>query len=293
MPVALKWFLWILLVLFGLFVLFWVYFRFFMHFGDSPEEIAARIKKAPYPVTAHTYKASDRTMRYFQGGKEGQPAVIFVHGSPGNWEAWEKYLTDSLLCQEARIIAVDRLGYGGSTPGIPVASLEEHAASLRPLVESLHAVGPVILVGHSMGGPIIARAAMDYPTLVDGLLILAGSADPALEKVRGIQHFIKHKATRWLIPPDLDMSNRELLPHAEHLALMTPRWNSLAMPVTIMQGKKDALVPWKNAEYMQGLMQAHPPKMVWFEDENHFIPWTQQAAVRAEIMSLLQAAPRR
>jgi pimeloyl-ACP methyl ester carboxylesterase len=287
MAIFFKWLLWILMGLLVVFIAVWVYFRFFMSFGASAEEITRRMALAPYPVTSHTYLADTHTMHYMAGGQADKPAVVFVHGSPGNWEAWSSYLTDSTLCEHARIIAIDRLGYGGSTPGEPVASLQVHAASLRPLVDSLHRQGKVILVGHSMGGPIVARAAMDFPELLDGVVILAGSADSKQEKVMGIQYFIQHKATRWLIPPDLDMSNRELMPHGEELSYMKDRWKDIQVPFTILHGKKDQLVPWENAEFMEQQMTLRPPKMIYFPEENHFIPWTQQEVVRREIMGYL------
>ncbi|MDX2284984.1 MAG: alpha/beta hydrolase [Bacteroidia bacterium] len=286
---VIKWLLRILLGLLGLLILFWIYFRFFASFGPSSKEVAARMAQAPYPVTARTYLHGADTMRYLQGGRPDGPALVFVHGSPGNWEAWEAYLRDTALCEYARIYAIDRLGYGGSMPGTPVASLEMHAASLRPLVDSLHAAGKVILIGHSMGGPIVARAAMDFPELLDGIMILAGSADPAQEKVMGIQRFIQHRATRWLIPPDLDMSNRELMPHAEELARMQPRWDSIPIPVTILHGQKDQLVPWQNAEYMASRMPSNPPRLILLPEENHFIPWTRTDTVRAELIRMLEA----
>ncbi|TAE51628.1 MAG: alpha/beta hydrolase [Bacteroidetes bacterium] len=286
MALFFKWMLWILLGLLALFVIVWVYFRFFMSFGASPEEIAQKMAKAPYPVTSQTYLSGANTMHYMEGGRTDKPvAVVFVHGSPGNWEGWQSYLTDSVLCEQARVIAIDRLGYGGSMPGEPVSSIGAHAASLRPLVDSLHAHGKVILVGHSMGGAIVARAAMDFPELLDAVVILAGSADSKQEKVMGIQYFIQHKATRWLIPPDLDMSNRELMPHGEELASMKGRWKDIQIPVTILQGKKDQLVPWQNAEFISQEITLRPPKVIYFPEENHFIPWTQREVVRREIMA--------
>jgi len=43
--------------------------------------------------------------------------VLFVHGSPGAWDAWERFLKDPELRAAARLIALDRPGFGGSERG--------------------------------------------------------------------------------------------------------------------------------------------------------------------------------
>ncbi len=52
---------------------------------------------------------------------------------------------------------------------------------MKPILE-LVVNQKTILVGHSLGGPVIARTAMDYPDLVDGLILVGGSIDPEMEK---------------------------------------------------------------------------------------------------------------
>src|SRR3546814_16092495 len=55
---------------------------------------------------------------------------------------------------------------------------------------------PAIVVGHSLGGPIAAKLAMDYPDRVRGLLLLAPSVAPALEAPRWYQRLATRSAER-------------------------------------------------------------------------------------------------
>ena len=86
--------------------------------------------------------------------------MILVHGTPGDATAWTDYLETPI--DGAEMIAVDRPGFGCSTPRTAVPSLEAQARALEPLLVERGGAWP-ILVGHSQGGPIIVRTAIDYP----------------------------------------------------------------------------------------------------------------------------------
>src|SRR3546814_18455192 len=62
---------------------------------------------------------------------------------------------------------------------------------------------PAIVVGHSLGGPIAAKLAMDYPDRVRGLLLLAPSVAPALEAPRWYQRLATWRVVQWLLPRTL------------------------------------------------------------------------------------------
>jgi len=49
---------------------------------------------------------------------------------------------------------------------VPEPSLEKQAALIADLVRPEVSQRPAILVGHSFGGPVIARIAIDYPSFV-------------------------------------------------------------------------------------------------------------------------------
>lgn len=55
-----------------------------------------------------------RTIHYIETGKADMPTLVFVHGSPGSWDAYKNYLSDTVLLQNFRMIAPDRPGFGYS-----------------------------------------------------------------------------------------------------------------------------------------------------------------------------------
>mgnify|MGYP006422752319 CR=1 FL=1 len=90
--------------------------------------------------------------------------------------------------------AAHRLGYGNSTPGHEL-SLEAHARSLEPFLtgtfssDAQRGVRP-ILVGHSCGGPVALRAAVEYPDLVGGVVLVAGATDPYMQDSRWFRRLV-------------------------------------------------------------------------------------------------------
>ncbi len=217
------------------------------------------------------------TLMTYQAGEENGRPVIFVHGTPGQADNWAWLLRNppsGILC-----IAVDRPGFGASTPAEGYRLLSEEAGALHPLLESLRGRDP-ILVGHSLGGPIIVQAALDYPDLVGGLVIAAGSLSPSVEKVFAIQYLGDFPGISALVPRPLRNSNRELLPLREDLEKLLPRLPHITCPVTIIHGTDDMLVPFENVAYME---KAFAPGVIHetivLKGENHFLPWTSQETI--------------
>ncbi len=95
--------------------------------------------------------------------------LVFLHGVGGGHHAWEKQLPYfSSLGYPSH--AWDQPGYGHSSMIEPY-DLEHVSASLARLIEALAEGGPVVLVGHSMGGMIAQEAYVRYPKLIKALAL--------------------------------------------------------------------------------------------------------------------------
>lgn len=244
--------------------------------------------KEPKPVFK-TYDADGQTMHYAGIGNDSLPLIIFVHGSPGGWDAYLDYFKDTALTNHAMLVSVDRIGYGGSEAGNGEKSLEKQGRAIAPLLSLSKSGKKPILVGHSLGGPIIARMAMDYPNAIGSLIMLAPSIDPGMEKYEWYRPIFKLGVMRAIFPPSLQASNTELMPLKGELEKMMPLWQNIKIPCTIMHGKKDMLVPYGNVPFFEKMLVNAPKKeVVAFDKENHFIPWTQYKAVRDKILEHLE-----
>lgn len=239
--------------------------------------------------SSHLYTVDGRTMHFVEAGTNGPvPLILFVHGSPGNWKAWAQYLSDPDLAARAHLIAVDRPGFGGSGAGHVEPSLEQQCRDIAPLLNLASPGQRVVLVGHSFGGPIVCRLAMDHPGKVTDVIVLAGSIDPGQEKTKWYQYAAEWWIFRWLVPSDLELANREIRPLKGGLTDMLPLWPKIHQRVTVIQGLADNLVPPENADFAQRMMtNARPLEIIRIPGMNHFLPWKQYPLVKAKILEHL------
>jgi pimeloyl-ACP methyl ester carboxylesterase len=109
-----------------------------------------------------------RMMRYYQTGN-GED-ILFIHGSMGSVEDWETLYP--LLKDRYRVTAIDRPGMGFSDIKDKDYTIEGNAQIAKEIIKKLD-LKNVIIVGHSRGGAIALRMAIDYDENIKGYLLLA------------------------------------------------------------------------------------------------------------------------
>jgi len=258
------------------------------NFEITPAEMKNYFKEKPQQPNFVTYIALNHEMFYAETGSDTNQLVLFVHGAPGSWEGFMKYLGDTALMHRAHLVSVDRPGYGKSGMGKSVTSIEAQAAMIKPILDSNKSGKPAILVGHSLGGPVIARIAMDYPHQVGALIFLAPAIDPENEKIYAISYPANWKIFRWMVPTVWKVTNDEKLSHVEELQKMLPLWASIHIPCTYMYGEKDGIVPPVNVEFAKRMLTNASLQIITFPEENHYIPWTQQDSITQVILDYLE-----
>lgn len=231
----------------------------------------------------------EHRVHYAQIGADTLPTVLFIHGSPGSWDAFIGFFADSVLYTKAHLISADRPGFGKSELGQPEPSLQAQAAALAPLLK----VGRVggrkpILVGHSLGGPVAVRLAIDFPDAIGGLILVAPSVDPTLEAQEWYRPLLGSFPVRQWLPTEFDVSNMEIWPLKRELKAMMPGWVTIRVPVTVIQGETDDLVPPANARFAKRMLANAPTEMLMIPNMNHFIPWSRPDLIRDAILKQLQ-----
>jgi pimeloyl-ACP methyl ester carboxylesterase len=152
----------------------------------------------------------------------------------------------------------------------------------------------VYLVGHSYGSPVALLAGLEHPDKVAGVLLIGGDVDPAEEKPWWIQHVFGWRMTSWVLPHALRQCNREMLTVRGDLEAMQPKLAALTVPVVMLHGDQDPLVPVANVAWLEQQLAASGKSPLFAKiilpGVNHFIPWEHPDAVRQALDRLTQMA---
>ncbi|GAB7182997.1 2-succinyl-6-hydroxy-2,4-cyclohexadiene-1-carboxylate synthase MenH [Kitasatospora sp. Ki12] len=131
----------------------------------KPEELKPEELTVPVP-------GGDLAVLRWPAEEPGAPTVVAVHGITANGLAW--YEVARRLAGRVTLIAPDLRGRGASRSVTGPYGLARHADDVAALITAL-GVGPVVLVGHSMGAWVTALAAVRHPGLVRRVLLVDGA----------------------------------------------------------------------------------------------------------------------
>jgi len=257
-----------------------------MKFRMSDSEAKEKFSKNNVALITEFIKIDGFKMHYAKTGNDTLPTLFFVHGSPGGWTAFERYMQDKDLLSRYRMISVDRPGFGYSQFG-DAKNLEEQSKLISPIAKLFQNGKPMYAVGHSLGGPMIVKLQMDNENLFTGLVFLAASNDPDEEKPERWRYVMKSIPLNYFLPGAFRPSNKELVYLKTDLKYLDKQWEKITCPVWIIHGDKDTFVPVGNVEYTKKkLTKAKSVDVKILPGARHFIPWEQYDDIKEVLMRL-------
>lgn len=249
------------------------------------------------PVAADLY--------YFihDGGGGGSPPLILIHGAGGDHLYWPPKLR---RLPGYRVFAVDLPGHGKS-----VASSQQSVDGYaRSVIEWMDAVviSSAILVGHSMGGAIAMKIALDYPerSKALGLVGVAGrlrvnpdilefsSNDKTFQRAVELViqwGFSSHAPTRLVELAAKRMSEtRPSVLFGDFMACnafnVVDRLEEIAQPVLIIGGADDCMTPIRYLQLMANKIPNANLEIV--PDAGHMVMLEKPEAVAGLLKSFLK-----
>lgn len=263
-------------------------------------------------------------------GKPVNPVtVVFAHGWTLAHTVWIPFIELIQAAHNVRIIAYDQPGHGRSTLGTDYrATIRALGETLADVLESTVPDGPVILVGHSMGGMTIMAYAGAHPEeigdRVRGILLTGTSAGDITRRFKGVEsvvmraihrapmiptgNFITQRGQRHSLfgdrckPEDLAFTVKVMastpLPTLSryYLALMdhdeTENLGHLSRTSTVfMVGEKDRLTSTRHARRMHTAVPGS--RLVVVPGAGHMLMFEAPDLLAIELTHLLQGAQAR
>jgi pimeloyl-ACP methyl ester carboxylesterase len=215
-------------------------------------------------------------------------AVVFVHGSGGSHQGWQKQLAG--LGKDFLTMAVDLPGHGLSG-GKPCDSIEAYREFMFSFAERIFGF-PFFLAGHSMGGAVALDFALNYPELLAGVILIGTGSRlkvlPAfLETLgegtlpAGFESSLYREGTPEVYlkaaRADLERAGAAVL-YADLTACnnfdISGRLGEIKTPALVITGEKDVMTPVKYGRYLRDNLIKASLEVV--EDAGH-MPMQEQA----------------
>jgi pimeloyl-ACP methyl ester carboxylesterase len=228
-------------------------------------------------------------------------ALVLVHGAGGSADLWRPQLDG--LADLGQVVAPDLPGHGPlGGPGKP--SISGYAEWLNGFLAE-RGGGPVVLVGHSMGGAVAQSLALARPERLTGLVLIATGArlrvlprivDLLRQRPREGQSLIQDLSFGPGAPRDCtDLVDRVLRESAPLVTLgdylacdrfdVRDRLAGIRAPTLVVTGTEDRLTPPKFGRFIAETIPG--ARLVEIPGAGHFPQLEQPAAVVAAIREFL------
>jgi pimeloyl-ACP methyl ester carboxylesterase len=253
---------------------------------------AARLAGDDYGVTAqpdwrtidwashlHQVEIDGSAVNYVDIGSGTREPIVFIHGLGGQWQNWLENLPRA--AQERRVIALDLPGHGLSPMPRDQITIPGYGRTVQALCDRL-GLSHVDIVGNSMGGYIGAEVAIQFPQLVDQLLLVSAagitSANLAHAPIMTLGRVATAIATH-TAAQDRQLASR---PKARHLSLQfVARHPSRLKPDLAYEGFfkgtgkpgfTDALRASLNYDFRDRLPEIGVPTLIVWGEKDSIIP---------------------
>ncbi len=245
----------------------------------AAEEAAAATGPAPRDIDA-----GGQRLRVLELGSGDATPVVLVHGFGADLNTW--MFTQPALAESRRAVALDLPGHGGSTKEIGAGDAETLAAAVADALGVL-GIGRAHLVGHSLGGAVALAFARRRPETAASLTLIAPAGlgpeihadfiagfvraqrrremqevltllvhDPALVSRQMIEDVLRYKRLDG-VALALEAVSQAWFP-AGHQALdLGPALAALSIPVQLIWGREDRIIPVAHAEALAGKLPVH------------------------------------
>lgn len=263
-PITKRIFRWVLYIALALVAILFIVIESFDRYVSSEKGTRWWYKDIPRQDWTINYTPSG--LRYLEIGDAEKQPLLLVHGAPGSVMDWSAVAKRERIYEKYRLLVVDRPGYGGTKPRGAEKDLKVHAEKILEVLEG--ETQQAVIMGHSYGGPIAVIMGALQPEKIAKIVGVSGQYDPDNEVTFRISYFLNFQIFRFLLPRMLWVSNVEKLSHPNALREILPLYSKINVPVVLIHGDADTLVPYPNSPFLMELMN-NDKELVTIADGDH------------------------
>jgi pyruvate dehydrogenase E2 component (dihydrolipoamide acetyltransferase) len=229
-------------------------------------------------------EAAGLRLRYLDLGEGPGVPVLLLHGFGADLNTW--MFTQPALAEGRRVIALDLPGHGGSAKDVGAGDAESLSRVVGAALDAL-GIERGHLVGHSMGGAVTATLALRRPERAASLTLIAPAGlgseinagfidgfvrasrrreatevlgllvyDPALVSRTMVEDVLRYKRLDG-VPAALTKIAEAWFPGGRQSLDLRERVAALSLPVQIIWGREDRIIPVSNAEALAARLPVH------------------------------------
>ncbi len=254
------------------------------HGRADPEvdEPLGKLRSTPIPVRVDPGVTLHVEVEECTRPNQENLSIVFCHGYALNQDCWHYQRRD--LRALGRLVFWDQRSHGRSTRSVAeLNTIDQLGRDLAAVLAAVVPTGPLILVGHSMGGMTIMQLALDRPELLEtrvcGVALLSTSPGGLQDVTLGLPHFAARPLHR-LLPATASV----LVRRTELVEMGRARVNDLSLMFTRHYSFGSSASP-ALAEFTHRMLAVTPIDVI-----SEFIP-TLQTHERRQALEVLATVP--
>lgn len=191
-----------------------------------------------------------------------KPTLLFIHGAAGNHRVWEYQLK---FFENAT--AIDLAGHDG---GVGKGTIDDYVEEVKRFCNE-KSLGNIVMIGHSMGGAIAQKFALDHPEYLKAIVLVCTGAKLRVKTIifdaisKDYAHAIelatefafscntpsgiKKRAAKEMMKISSEVTYGDF-EACDKFNIMN-RLNEIKLPTLIICGSEDQLIPVKYSEYLK------------------------------------------
>ena len=164
----------------------------------------------------HQVEIDGARVNYVDIGEGDAEPVVVVHGLSGQWQNWLENIPN--IAQSRRVLALDLPGHGASEMPREQISIPGYGHCVESFCDRLE-LGPVAMVGNSMGGFVASEVAIQQPERVERLTLVSAAGISTTNVFRMPTRTVGRMASALLTYTAARQKRLAMRPGTRHMAL--------------------------------------------------------------------------